>query len=192
MHFSAQCPTWEDKPLITTACVGWGSSSVAAPSQKSLQKKCWFVVWMGLFGVFFFMSAMIFYSLSSHILMLLIWQRGLIQPAVHARSASTKWMELGHYFLLVMGLEEKTLFLSHISRSLLERFSSLLLTHSFALAHYVTVPRPHTFAPKSKGLQGFSPVYNSNLNNHQRIKEYPKLEGTLKEHPNSWFQSSKS
>lgn len=178
---------WEHKPLITMARVGWGSFSVAAPSQKSLQRSVGLLFGWVCLG--FLMSAMICYSLRSDILMLLIWQRGLIQLAVHSRSANIKSIVVRTYFLLVMGLEEKILFLSHISRSLLGgiQFSLTLFCSTNLHQHIMWLYHiPTILAPKSKGNQwlwGFSPVYNSSLKNHQRIKEYPELEGTHMEHP---------
>lgn len=164
--------------------MGWGSFPTAAPSQKSLQRSVGLLFGWVCLG--FFMSAMSCYSLSSDILMLLIGQRGLIPLAVHSRSANIKSIVVRTYFLLVLGLEEKTLFLSHISRSFLGGIQfSLTLFRSTNLHQHIMYHIP-ILAPKSKGnqwLQGFSPVYNSSLNNHQRIKEYPELEGTHTEHP---------
>lgn len=166
--------------------MGWGSFPTAAPSQKSLQRSVGLLFGWVCLG--FFMSAMSCYSLSSDILMLLIGQRGLIPLAVHSRSANIKSIVVRTYFLLVLGLEEKTLFLSHISRSFLGgiQFSLTLFRSTNLHQHIMWLYHIPILAPKSKGnqwLQGFSPVYNSSWNNHQRIKEYPELEGTHTEHP---------
>lgn len=178
---------WEDKPSVTTACVGWGSFSVAAPSQKSLQKSVALLFVRVCLG--FLMPAMICYSLSSGILMLLTRQRS--EPAVRSRAANIKSAVVRTYFLPMMGLEKKTLFpVWHFQeaswRDSALSYSHTLLQHKFALARYVTVLRTQVFAPKSKRnqwLQGFSLAWNSSLNNHQRIKGYPEVEGTHKEHP---------
>lgn len=125
-------------------------AKVAAPSQKSLQRSVGLLFGWVCLG--FFMSAMICYSLSSDILMLLIWQRGLIQLAVHSRSANIKSIVVRTYFLLVMGLEEKILFLSHISRSLLGGIQfSLTLFCSTNLHQHITLPHTHNISPKIQG-----------------------------------------